>query len=93
MIVKRVLVPYSDEENRKKLEDYIEEATGKRVDLGPIRYGGQLTLQTMSVDFSEIGTTSITCAPYYPGKHFKNVDEFIEWHKSVSTMNDPEVPS
>ena len=93
MIVKKALVPYSNEENKKKLEDYIKGVTGKRIDLGPIHYGGKLTIQTMNVDFSEISTTNITCAPYFPGKHFKNVDEFIEWHKSVSVMDYPEACS
>ena len=79
--IKRVLVPYSNEEDKKKLEDYIREVTGKNVDLGPIGYGGELTLQTMNTDFSSITRTNITCVPHYPGKHFKNVDEFIEWHR------------
>ena len=79
--IKRALVPYSSEEDKKKLEDYIIEVTGKMVDLGPISYGGKLTLQTMNVDFSNISKTTITCAHSCPGKHFKNVDEFIEWHR------------
>ena len=79
--IKRVLVPYSSEENKKKLEDYIREVTGKSVDLGPISYGGKLTLQTMNVDLSNISSTNITCAPYFPGRHFEDVDEFIEWHR------------
>ena len=80
MEIKRVLVPYSKVEDRTKLENYIEKKTGRKVDLGPIGYGGDLTLQTMDVDLSNIGRTNITCARYFPGRHFGSVDEFIEWH-------------
>ena len=31
MNITKVLVPYGDEENRKKLESYIEEKTGRKI--------------------------------------------------------------
>ena len=86
MNITKVLVPYGDEENRKKLESYIEEKTGRKIDLGPVSYNGEATLQTMDVFFERISRTNITCAAYYPGKHFENVDEFIKWHSGLYDM-------
>ena len=83
----RTLVPYHTEEEKKRLEDYIFKKTGKRIDLGPIHYGGKLTLQTLDADLSHIDSTNITCAPYFPGPHFRNVDEFIDWHRRISDMH------
>ena len=78
-----VLVSYSTEENKRKLEDYIEERTGRHVDLGPIGYDGKLTIQTMDADLTHIGRSNITCAPYFPGPRFRDVDEFIRWHRNA----------
>ena len=86
MNITKVLVPYEDEENRKKLESYIEEKTGRKIDLGPVGYDGKLTLQTMDIFFEEISRTNITCAAYCPGIRFKSVDEFIKWHSSLYKM-------
>jgi len=86
MNITKVLVSYGDEENRKKLESYIEEKTGRKIDLGPVGYNGEATLQTMDVFFERISRTNITCAAYYPGKHFENVDEFIKWHSRLCDM-------
>lgn len=86
MNITNVLVPYGDEENRKKLESYIEEKTGRKIDLGPIGYDGELTLQTMDVFFERISRTNITCVAYYPGKRFESVDEFIKWHSRLYDM-------
>ncbi len=90
MKIKRVLVPYSTEKDKKKLESYIEKKTGRHVDLGDIHYGGKLTLQTMNIDLKHISSTNITCAHAFPGKHFKDVDEFIEWHEWIGKMHYPE---
>ena len=90
MKIERVLVPYHSEEEKKRLEDYLLEKTGRKTDLGPIQYGGKLTLQTIDIDLTKIGSTNITCAPYFPGLHFKNVNEFIEWHSRISDMHYPE---
>ncbi|MBQ6477808.1 MAG: hypothetical protein IJI44_00415 [Erysipelotrichaceae bacterium] len=92
MEIKRVLVPYSKVEDRTKLENYIERMTGRKVELGPIGYGGDLTLQTINVDLSGIGRTNITYAHYFPGKHFRNVDEFIEWHENLQNRETSETP-
>ncbi len=82
----RTLIPYGTEDEKKRLEDYISEKTGKDVDLGPIGYGGKLTLQTMDADLTNISYTQITYARGFPGKHFGSVDEFIEWHRRISKM-------
>ena len=86
MKIIKVLIPYENEEDKKKLESYIEEKLGRKIDLGPIGYNGTLTLQTTDVFFDKISRTNITCAAYYPGKHFENVDEFIKWHKRLYDM-------
>ena len=75
------LVSYSKEEDKKKMEDYIFEVTGNIVDLGPIGYNGELTINIFSHDLTRISRINITCAPYFPGKRFRNVDEFINWHR------------
>ncbi len=87
MKAKKVIVAYSNTEDRKKLEDYIEEAKGRRIDLGPIGYDGKLTIQTMNTDLTNISTTNITCAACFPGMRFGNVDEFIEWHRRIIEMH------
>lgn len=87
MIRLRTLVPYHTDEEKKKLEDYISERTGRNIDLGPIDYGGKLTLQTMDADFTNISSTQITYAGAFPGRHFRNVDEFIKWHSRISDMH------
>ena len=82
----RVLVPYSSEYDKVRLQDYISKKTGRQIDLGPIGYGGKLTLQTMDVDLSNIDRCNVTCMGFFPGKHFKNVDEFLEWHDRLDGM-------
>ena len=82
----RVLVPYSSEYDKVRLQDYISKKTRRQIDLGPIGYGGELTLQTMDVDLSNIDRCNVTCKGFFPGKHFKNVDEFLEWHDRLDEM-------
>ena len=83
----RTLVPYSNDSDKKKLEDYIKEKIGKHIDLGPIGYDGKPTIQTLDADLTHIDRTNITCAYAFPGIHFKNVDQFLEWHKQISEMH------
>ena len=86
MRINKVFVPYGDDEDKKKLEDYIEEKTGERISLGPIGYGGELTIQMLDVFFNKINRINITCAALVSGKHFRSVDEFIKWHKRLDKM-------
>lgn len=80
---KEILVSYSKEENKKKLEDYIFEVTGKTIDLGPIGYNEDLSIKLFSFNLTDVEDCNIICASYFPGKRFEDVDEFIKWHKKT----------
>ena len=86
MYTQKVLVSYRNETNKKKLEDYITEATNNSTDLGNIGYDGELTINTMNIDLTNISRTNITCAAAFPGVKFTEVDKFIEWHKRINRM-------
>ena len=81
-----MLVSYGTEENQKKLEDYISEVTGHPVNLGPLGYDGAGTILIISYDLKKINRTNVTGAVWYPGRKFRRVDEFIEWHKNLKTV-------
>ena len=82
----RALIPYSNEYDRDRLQKYLRKKTGRQIELGPIGYGGKLTLQTMDVDLTHIDRCNITCQHAFPGRHFKNVSEFLEWHVRLDLM-------
>lgn len=82
-----VLVSYSKKESKQKLENYISEFTGRKINLGPIDYDGSLSINNISIDLRTISSVNITGAIHYPGKKFRDVDEFIEWHKKYFKFN------
>ena len=86
MKVRKVLVSYRNETDKKKLEDYIREVTDNPIDLGDVGYDGALTINTMNIDLTNVNRTNITCAAAYPGPKFAEVDKFIKWHKRISKM-------
>ncbi len=93
MIRFKALVSCGTEENKKKLEDYISEKTGRSIDLGPLAYGGHGSILIISPDLQKISSCNVTGAIHFPQRKFRDVDEFIDWHKSVSAMRYPETCS
>lgn len=86
MIRFEVLASYSTEENKKKLEDYISEITGRSVDLGPLAYDGKGSILIIGPDLQKISSCNVTGAIHFPQRKFRDVDEFIDWHKNVSAI-------
>ena len=79
--MRKVQVSYSTMEDQEKLVDYIYRKIGRRLKLGPISYGGKLTILVISLDLKQISGNNITGAIHFPGLRFRNVDEFIRWHE------------
>ena len=88
-----VLVSYSTKENQRKLEEYISSKTGKQIDLGPLSYGGKGSIWVIDTDMRIVTGLNVTGAMYFPGKRFKSIEKFIEWHKNLDLQKEkPEEP-
>ena len=85
MEVKEVLVYHSTDESRSKLDEYIYSKTGKKNTLRPLELGGKGSVIDLDLNI-KAGLTVIT-GVYFTGRRFKNVDEFINWHRRISDMH------
>ena len=82
----KLIVPFHTEEEKRRLEDYFSERTGRPVDLGPIDYDGKMTIIAADADLTEFHHTNITCAACFPGMRFHDPVRFIKWHQRVTEM-------
>ena len=69
---------YTDE-GKKRVEELIFRKTGKKLEIGPLDYGGKYTLLTFKDDLTKINKINVTCAMYFTGIHFHSEEKFIQW--------------